>query len=168
MPEVPPDFSNPVYRHLLVNHLPLIGVLSGTLALAVALLTRRAVAQIPALVLIVVMAGSAWVAFETGEAAYRPVRATVDDAGVDWLDIHLDRAHLGVWAFYATGALALAALLAPLKWPRSRPWLAAAVIAAGLLTVFIGGWIAQAGGYVSHPAIRPPLPILDDVPLPKP
>ncbi len=168
MPEVPPDFSNPVYRHLLVNHLPLIGLLAGALTLAVALLTRRAVAQIPALVLIVLMAASAFLAFETGEAAYKPARASLDDPGVDWLDIHYDRAHLGIGVFYATGALAIAALLAPLKWPRSRPWLAAAVLLACLLSLLVGAWIAQAGGYASHAAIRPPLPILDDVPLPRP
>lgn len=168
MPEVPPDFSNPVYRHLLVNHLPLIGVLAGAMALLVALFTRRAVAQIPALVLIALMAASAYLAFDTGQAAYRPVRSSVDDAGVDWLDIHLDRAHIGIWTFYVTAVLALAALLAPLRWPRSRPWLVTAVLLACGFTLVAGAWIAQAGGYVSHPTIRPPLPILDDVPLPKP
>lgn len=168
MPWVPPDLKDPAYQHLLVNHLPIVGLLAGAIALFVGLCTRRRVAQVPALVVIFLMAGSAYFVFQTGEAAHSAVRPAVDDMGNYWLDAHLDRARLGIYGYYVLAALALISLLAPLRWPRSATPLGWSLLALTLVTVAVGAWIAQPGVYIRHAEVRPPPPIFDEVALPQP
>jgi hypothetical protein len=140
--------------HVLLNHLPVIGLALGILALVLALLLRSRPAQIVALVLVLVSAASAWPVNFTGQRAYEPMRGVVDDAGADWLDAHMDRAEKAAPAFYALALLAIAALAAPRKWPRSALPLAWATLALALLCEGASGWIALAGGQIRHPEFR--------------
>ncbi|MGH8047534.1 MAG: hypothetical protein ACREKL_09830, partial [Chthoniobacterales bacterium] len=87
--------TNPAYRHLLINHVPIIGLAAAALVLFIALFFRSRAAQIPALIVVLLMAASAVPVHKTGEAAYKQVRALTDDAGADWLDEHSDRADKG-------------------------------------------------------------------------
>lgn len=159
--------GNPAYRHLLINHLPILGLAAGALALFIAMLFRRRVAQAPALIVIFLMALSALPVHRTGEQAYKQVRHVADEAGADWLDLHSDRADAGMPAFYILAGIALIALVAPLKWPRAGIPLSALTLLAALACMGVGGWIAQAGGPIMHVELRPPLPAEDtDVALP--
>lgn len=168
MPEIPLDLSNPASLHRLVSHLPVAGLAAGTLALLVALITRRWIAQVPALVVIVLMAGSGIWAHETGRAAEPAARPVTDEPGRFWLELHRERAHVGVGAYFILAALALVALVAPLKWPRSGGRLGWLTLLVATVTLAIGVWIALPGGSIRHPETRPPLPIFDDVALPQP
>ncbi len=147
--------TNPAYRHLLINHLPIIGLAAGALALFVALFLRHRAAHIPALVVILLMAASAIPVHKTGEQAYKSVRHIADDAGADWLDLHSDRADQGMPAFYLLAGLTLVALVVPLKWPRSSLPLSILVLLGAVACLGVGGWIAQAGGPIMHPELRP-------------
>lgn len=159
--------SNPAYLHLLINHLPIIGLAVGALALSIALLCRRRIAQIPALIVILLMTASAVPVHRTGELAYKQVRHIADEAGADWLDLHSDRADTGMPAFYVLAGITLIALIAPLKWPRSAVWLSLITLFASIGCIGVGGWISQAGGPIMHTELRPPLPAEDtDVALP--
>ncbi|MDD5200966.1 MAG: hypothetical protein PHC88_14325 [Terrimicrobiaceae bacterium] len=149
------ELGNPAYRHLLLNHLPIVGLAAGALALFVAFFLRGRAARIPALVVILVMSAAAYPVYETGRQAYKPVRRIADEAGVDWLDAHYDRAGAGVRAFYALAGLAFVALVVPIKWPRSGTPLAAATLLGAIACVGVGGWIAQAGGPIRHAELRP-------------
>lgn len=153
--------TNPAYRHLLVNHLPILGLAAAALVLFIALFFRRRAASAPALIAILLLALSAIAAYQTGEQASRQIEKAADDAGVDWLYVHADRAQDGMLAYYVLAGLALVALLAPFKWPRSATPLAVVVLLASLGCVGVGGWIAQAGGPVMHIELRPPLPAED-------
>lgn len=156
------ELANPAYRHLLINHLPILGLAAGALALFVGMLLRDHAAKIPGLIVILVMAASAFPVYETGEQAYRPIRRIADDTGVDWLDAHMDRADQGVRAFYALVGLALVALVLPVKWPRSSLPLAILTLLGAIACLGIGGWIAQAGGPIMHPELRPAAPANSD------
>lgn len=159
--------TNPAYWHLLINHLPIVGLAAGALALFVALLTGRRVAQVPALVVILLMAASAAPVHRTGEQAYKQVRKVADEPGADWLDLHSDRADTGLPVFYVLAGLTLIALVVPLKWPRSGLPLSVFTLLAALAGLGVGGWIAQAAGPIMHVELRPPLPAEDtDVALP--
>jgi hypothetical protein len=149
--------DNPAYRHILINHLPIIGLAAGALALFIALFLRR-VAHIPALIVILVMAASAIPVHWTGEQAYKPVRHLADDAGADWLDVHSDRADTGMPAFYILAGLALVALVVPLKFPVTSIPLSVLVLLGSIACLGVGGWIAQAGGPIMHPELRPAPP----------
>lgn len=155
------ELGNPAYRHLLINHLPIVGLATGALALFLALLTRTPAARIPALIVILLMSAAAFPVYETGEKAYKPVRRVADEAGADWLDLHSDRADAAVSAFYILAALTLVALLLPLKWPRSGFPLALLVLLGAAACVGVGGWIAQSGGPIMHPELRPAAPAPD-------
>jgi hypothetical protein len=156
------ELGNPAYRHLLLNHLPIVGLAAGALALFFALFLRSRAAQVPALLVILVMAASAFPTYETGEQAYKQIRRAADDTGVDWLDAHMDRADQGIRAFYALAGLTLIALVLPVKWPRTGTPLAILVLVGAGACVGIGGWIAQAGGPIMHAELRPPAPANSD------
>ena len=139
---------------MLLNHLPVVGLAMGVLALALALLLHSRPAQIVALILVFLAAASAWPVNFTGQRAYETVRALTDDAGTDWLDAHMERAEKVAPAFYALAALAAAALLAPRKWPRATLPLALATLALAVVCAGASGWIALAGGQIRHPEFR--------------
>jgi hypothetical protein len=159
--------NNPAYRHLLINHLPILGLAVGALALFISLLCRRRIAQIPALIVIFLMAASAVPVHRTGEQAYKQVRHVADEPGADWLDLHSDRADQGMPAFYVLAGITLIALVVPLKWPRTGLPLSGLTLFAAIACIGVGGWIAQAGGPIMHIELRPPLPAEDtDATLP--
>ena len=147
-------FFSMEHIHVLLNHLPVIGLAMGILALTLAFLLRSRAAQIVGLVLVLVSAASAWPVNFTGLHAYEALRGIVDDDSADWLDEHMERAEKFAPAFYALAALAAAALLAPRKWPRTTTPLAIATLALAVACEGASGWIALAGGQIRHPEFR--------------
>src|SRR5580698_558804 len=108
---MPPELSSPVYQHLLINHVPIIGLGFAVLLLGMALLARSLAAQRIALALVFLTSGSVMAVSWTGNNAYKEVHGMADDAGTDWLDEHMDRAESAAPAFYGLAALAIAAAL---------------------------------------------------------
>jgi hypothetical protein len=160
------ELNNPAYRHLLINHLPILGLAAGALALFIALFLRSHRARIPALIVILLMAGSAIPVHKTGQQAYKQVRHIADDAGADWLDLHSDRADEGMPAFYILAGLTLVGLVVPIKWPRTSLPLSLLVLLGSVACIGVGGWIAQAGGPIMHVELRPAAPSADgDAPV---
>jgi len=146
--------SQPEYLHVLLNPLPIYGLGLGLFALVIALFLRSRQAQIVALAIVFVSAGSAWPVAELGEAGYDRVESMSDDAGALWLDAHAQRATRALPAFYALAALALVALLLPWKFPKSATPLVIATLLLTLICFGLGGWIGYAGGPVRHKEFR--------------
>jgi hypothetical protein len=153
--------SNPIHQHLLINHLPVIGLAVAALALFIAFFFRSRAVLAPPLIAVLLLAGTAIPVHETGEHAFKEIQKIADDAGQDWLYEHSDRAEAGMPAYYVLAGFALVALLAPFKWPRSALPLALLTWLAALVCIGIGGWISQAGGPIVHAELRPPLPAED-------
>jgi hypothetical protein len=162
------ELANPAYRHLLINHLPILGLAAGALGLLIAVIMRSRAAQIPALLVVLVMAASAFPVYQTGEESYMPVRRIADADGADWLDAHMDRADTGIRAFYVLAGVALVALVIPIKWPRSGTPLAALTLIGAFACIGVGAWIAQAGGPIMHTELRVAPPPSSDSALPQP
>lgn len=148
------DLQQPEYIHVLLNPLPVYGLVIAAVALVVALFLRSRRAQITALVLIVVAAGSAWPVAHYGEEAYDRVLSMTDSDGEAWLKAHEARADKLVWLFYALALLALAAIFVPKKWPAAAAPLAIAVLVLALASLGAGGYIAYAGGKIRHREFR--------------
>jgi hypothetical protein len=146
--------KKPEYIHVVLNHLPIYGVLLAAVALAISLVLRSRAAQITALILTLIAGASAYPVFVTGQRAYKTIRGQSDDAGADWLDEHMDRAEKTIGAFYFLAFLALAGLLVPVKWPRAGIPLTAATLVVAVICAGIAIYIAQAGGQVRHPEFR--------------
>ncbi len=148
------ELQHPAYWHVLINHAPIIGAAAALAGLCVALLLRSRIALVPALAILVLAGVSAWPVYVTGENAYRPIMKIADDPGREWLDEHMERADRLTWIFFAMAGAALAALLAPLKWPGSAMPLGIAAAMAAMAAIAAGAWIAQAGGLVRHVEFR--------------
>jgi glucan phosphoethanolaminetransferase (alkaline phosphatase superfamily) len=149
------------YVHVLLNPLPIYGLAVSLLGLIIALLSRTKAARVTALALVMVSAGSAWPVYYYREARYDRVKAMVDEAGDKWLDEHMARGEKFIAVFYVLAVLALVAIVAPARWPRSSVPLAIITLVVGIAALSIGGWIAYAGGRVRHKEFRfeaPPEP----------
>lgn len=144
------------YLHVLINHLPIIGTFLGLLGILIGLALRQRRALIPGLVILLTAGISAWPVYETGEAAYKPIRKISDEAGGDWLDEHMDRADQTVWTFYVMAGLAVVAIAATARWPRSAVPLAIVTLVAAVGCSVVAAYIAQPGGLIRHTEFRLP------------
>jgi len=156
------DLSQPEYIHVLINPLPVYGLLMGLVGLIVALCLRSRRAQIATLALIFLSGVIAWPVVHYGEAGYDRVLSMSDDQGQAWLKVHEHRADELAWSFYVLAGLAAAAMFAPMRWPKSAIALTLATLLAGFVVLGIGGYIAHAGGKIRHKEFRnelaPPVP----------
>ena len=128
------DLRQPEYIHVLLNPLPVYGLLVGWVGLVIGLALRSRRAQIATLTLVLLSSISAWPVYEFGQQGYDRVLSMTDEAGEAWLDEHMHRAENLIWVFYALAALSAFAIAAPIKWPKSSMPLAVAVILLGAVT----------------------------------
>src|ERR1041384_1965676 len=157
--------KQPEYVHVLLNPLPVYALSMGVLALAVALGIRHKQTQIVALILVTIGAGSAWPVIHFGKCGYDRVYSMSNSDAQRWLDIHQDRADVCKWLFYATAAVALAAIVAHGTFGRAAMPLAVLSLVLAVCSVAAAGWISHAGGQVRHSEFRdtpPPLSGHDD------
>ncbi len=154
------DLRQPEYIHVLLNPLPVYGLLVGWVGLVIGLALRSRGAQIATLTLVLLSSISAWPVYEFGEQGYDRVLSMTDEHGEAWLDEHMHRAEDLIWVFYVLAALSAFAIAAPIKWPKSSVPLAVGVILLGAVTLGSGAYIAYAGGRVRHREFRnePPPP----------
>lgn len=144
---------NPAHLHLLLNHLPIVGVLGGALLLAWGLLRNEDAVTRAALGALCLAGAAAVGVYFTGEPAEEMVEslAGVSEAA---LEAHEEAA---LWAAVGGGVLAVLAGLA-LAAARSRA--AARRVGVGVLAVAavaLGamGWTANLGGQIRHSELRP-------------
>jgi len=144
----------PEYVHVLLNPLPVYGLLISWIALIAALISKSRRAHIVTLILVFIASIAAWPTLEFGEQGYDRVLAMTDDDGHAWLDEHQARAEKVIYIFYALAALSVAAIFVPLRWPKSSVPLAIAVVLLGAAALGSGCYIAYAGGKVRHREFR--------------
>ena len=151
----------PEYVHVLLNPLPVYGLLISWIALIAALISKSRRAHIVTLILVFITSISAWPVYEFGEEGYDRVLAMTDDDGHAWLDEHQARGQKLIYVFYALAILSAAAIVVPLRWPKSSVPLALVVVLLGAATLGCGCYIAYAGGKIRHREFRnePPPPI---------
>ena len=148
------SLRQPEYVHVLLNPLPVYGLLLSWIGLIIAFVLKSRRAQIATLALVLVSSVSAWPVYEYGEDGYDRVLAMTDDDGHAWLDEHMHRADKLIYIFYALALLSAIAIAAPLKWPTTAAPLIIVVILLGALTLGSGGYIAYAGGRIRHREFR--------------
>jgi hypothetical protein len=148
------DLQQPEYIHVLLNPLPVYGLLIALIGLVIGLLWKSRPAQVTTLILVLISSASAWPVYEFGQQGYDRVLSMADEAGQAWLDEHRERGEDLIWIFYVLVALSAIAIAAPIKWPKSSLPLAVAVILLGAVTLGSGAYIAYAGGRVRHREFR--------------
>jgi hypothetical protein len=158
------DLWQPEYIHVLLNPLPVYGLLVAWVGLVIGLALRSRRAQIATLSLVLLSSISAWPVYEFGQQGYDRVLSMTDQDGEAWLDEHKERGEDFIWLFYVLATLSGFAIAAPIKWPKSSMPLAVVVILLGAITFGSGAYIAYAGGRVRHREFRnePPPPKRSD------
>ena len=144
----------PEYVHVLLNPLPVYGLLISWIGLIVALISKSRRALLVTLILVFITSISAWPVYEFGEQGYDRVLAMTDDDGHAWLDEHQERAQKLIYLFYLVAALSAAAIVVPLRWPKSSVPLAITVLVLGAILLGSGCYIAYAGGKIRHREFR--------------
>jgi hypothetical protein len=146
--------SAPEHLHVLLNHLPLVGLMVAAVVLITALALRNRPAIVLGLVLVGLMAGAAWPVIESGQSSYVRVRELADEEGKGHLRHHMVLAERWDKLYYATAGVAVLGLLAAWKWPRGFHALAVLALLLAAASLVAGAVIAEAGGKVRHPEFR--------------
>ena len=143
---------NPAHLHLALNHLPVFGVLFGTILLAIGLWRKNDTIRRTSLVVLLLTGVAAGAVYLTGEPAEELLE---NSAGVSerLIERHEDAA---VTATTGAALLGLAALL--LLWRSRRTGsmstrLLVAIFGLALLTTVMMAWTANLGGQIRHPEI---------------
>src|SRR5207237_9380237 len=108
------DFRQPEYIHVLLNPLPVYGLLVGLIGLVLALILKSRRAQIATLTLVLISSASAWPVYEFGEQGYDRVLSMTDEAGEAWLDENRYRAENFISVLFALDAVSTFAIAAPI------------------------------------------------------
>jgi nucleoside permease NupC len=140
-----------VHLHLLLNHVPVVGLLFVVLLLVLALSRRSSELGKTALGALAGLALVAAIVFLTGEPAEEAVEkvAGVSDA---MIHSHEEAAETALVAIALTGGLALVAL----QWFRRRSlprWIMTTALFVTLATGGIMAWTANLGGQIRHTEI---------------
>jgi hypothetical protein len=146
--------GEPAYRHLLLNHVPIIGLIVALAVLCTGLVLRQTALLFTALVLVALTAGASIPVANYGDAAYPAIFDTLDGVGQDWLDYHAELAETWLPVLWANAALSVIAIAVGAA---RRPLLVWAALLVALVTLFgIAGAsiVANAGGKIQHPEFR--------------
>lgn len=146
--------QDPAYRHMLLNHVPIIGLFMAFVVLAAGLATQQTALLFTGLALVALTAGASLPVARYGDAAYPAIYDTLDGHGRDWLDYHAEIAETWLPLLYANAVLALVALVVCSARRRLLVWactLVALVTLAGLAGASVVAWT---GGKIQHPEFR--------------
>ena len=144
---------NGAHLHLIVTHLPVLGVAFGTGLLGFGLFRGNRAIQQVALGVLVLAGLAAGVAYLTGEGAEEAIENALG-SGKALVERHEEAGVLGLVAAGIAGVIALLVLASGRKGrPFSRGLavlnLVVALVASGMLA-----WVANLGGQIGHPEIR--------------
>jgi uncharacterized membrane protein len=143
---------NAAQIHLMLNHMPVIGLIFVVIALGAGVLTRKDTLVRFGLVLLVGLGLAVIPVFLSGEPAEEGVEhmAGVTERAIE---PHEDMARIATIALVGLGLFALIGLLRTRRRPVGRELTAAALIlsvAAGAMLA----WTAHLGGQIHHPELR--------------
>jgi disulfide bond formation protein DsbB len=148
------DLQQPEYRHVLLNPLPIYGLMIALFGLFAATYLRSRGGQLTALVLIFASALSIWPVKYHGDQAYDRIMVMADEDGRAWLKAHEHRADELVYFYYALALVSAAAIFAPKKWPGTARPLVYATMLLAVVSLGAGFYIAYAGGKIRHREFR--------------
>ena len=142
------------YIHVVLNHLPIIGLLPGLIVLIIAILQKSRATAIAAYTVIFVMSLSVFPVMEFGEKAEDQVESLMDKTSRHWLHEHTARADRAAWIYYVAAGFALGGIIAPRVLPKSAQFFLWATLLIGITALLAGVWIASAGGKIMHREFR--------------
>ncbi|MFB3921144.1 MAG: hypothetical protein ACE145_05445 [Terriglobia bacterium] len=146
---------NPAHVHLILNHVPVIGVALGILLLVLALFRKSQELKKISLGFFVLMGAAAVPAFLTGEPAEGIVK---DLPGVsrDMIERHEEAALAALIVLIVLGVCCLAALYVFRRAPAMPVWVMGVVLVLSIVSGGLMAYTANLGGQVHHQELRAP------------
>lgn len=145
---------NWAHVHLMLNHIPVLGVPFGLALLIVGLVRKNETLIRSALVVFAVVAALTVIVYETGEPAEEVVEH-MPGITESRINTHEESAEASL---AVTSILGIVALAGALRFRRSGSvprWFALSTLLLGLVTVGFLSWTAFLGGEIHHPETRP-------------
>jgi len=147
---------NPVYTHILIVHVPVVGALFSLTVVAVGTALRDRRIELLGCALTVVCAIAAAAAYGTGPPAYEALEPQMAESTRALAEQH---ALVGRGAFILTlltGIVALQVLLRTAAAEMPSPWVMRGIVVLLLLLAGTLTWSAHLGGMIAHPEARGP------------
>jgi uncharacterized membrane protein len=145
---------NGAHLHLILNHIPVFGLLFGLLILAVAQLRQNRDLASTGMFTLVAIAIIAIPVYLTGEPAEEIIEH-MPGFSEEMLERHEWAALIAIFLTEIVGILALAGLVA-YRRPKQLPgWFLPTLLFLCLVAVGWVGWTSSVGGQISHAEARP-------------
>lgn len=139
--------------HLMLNHVPVFGVVFGLLLFLIAKWKKSEELEKTSLVLFILMGAAAGVVYFTGEQAEVAV-TQIPEISKALVLAHDDAAFYAVTSACVLGGASLLGLIF-FRGARPAPrWFGVVVLVLALLTSGLVMWTANLGGGIRHPEIR--------------
>jgi uncharacterized membrane protein len=138
--------------HVVVVHLPVLGLPAGMLLALAGRLRRNRDLECAGLLMIVAAALIGLLAFASGQRAERALDATTG-LPAEWVEPHEDAAEIARIALLILAAAAIGTLLVR-RDSAALPWLVTATAVFGLVAALLVARAAQLGGRIRHPELR--------------
>ncbi len=155
----------PEHAHLVLVHLPIVGVLAAVLPLLWGVLRRDRTATALGLALAAASALATPVVVATGDRAEERFEhgtgaLALDPGGARWLELHEERAEAGAVVLYVAAAAFAVGLGVVLKKDSAALTRGVGVgaLALSALSLATLTWVAEAGGKIRHPELRTEAP----------
>ena len=147
---------NDAHLHLLINHLPIVGLIIGTLILIAGLLFRSTAVRVVALFVIIFAAGFAIPAFSSGEGAEEVVEHMSGMTKETHHMIHEHEEKAEFFMIFVWSLLCLSILTLLLIWKKNKAamYLEFLVLALALVGTYVGREVGSTGGEITHLEIR--------------
>lgn len=151
----------PEHAHLVLVHLPIVGLLAAAVPLAWGVLRTDRTATALGLALAALFALATPLVVASGDGAEDRLEhgqgpLALDPAGQRWLEVHEERAEAGAVVLYVAAGLLAASLgvLGKMRHPALPRGLGAGGLAVCALSFATLAWVAEAGGKIRHPELR--------------
>ncbi len=146
---------NWAHIHLMINHIPVIGIPGAILLLVYAIVRKSEEVKMVAFGALVLLAIMTIGVYLTGQGAADIVKKL---PGVTEGPIgrHEDAADVSLIFIEGLGILALAGLILLRRSGSIPKWLVSLVLVLSLMTAIVAGYTANLGGQIRHPEIRGP------------
>ncbi len=144
---------NPAHLHLILNHIPVVGLGAALLLLLYAMARKNDELKRVTLAAFVLLALVAIAVYLTGKAAEDSVEH-LPGVSEAFIDRHQDAATVSLVAIELLGAVSLAGLIFSRRSNSLLRWFAVISLVISLATAGLITWTANLGGQISHTEIR--------------
>ena len=147
------------YLHVVINHIPMIGLATVCVPLLYALVRGERHTLIVSLALCIVLGAGTAVVIWSGEEGHEniehgPIVQMLDAPAHDWIHEHEERGEAAAIVAYITAAVAV--LGCGLLWwkPKALRAIAAVMLVLCVVNVVLMARTTKAGGQIRHPEFR--------------